>query len=400
MDSSNRVYNETSSDSYQQNYQYQNQNQQQQYDNNNLYEYDNSNEATGRTNRVTDRVKEILAPVLSADGMANNSNNNDKRSLIIPKLFYFFYFGAFGSLLPLLSIYFKQMAMSPLRVGILLGTRPFIEFIAAPFWSHIGDKFNINKKILLVSLLCWTVFNIGLTVIKPPVHSCLMHNKTHIFFSGLRRGDMEIIKPVVNDLVPGGQRVINKRHLLTTTTPIPQFETLLRNKRRKTSEIKFTTSNEEIDNYSTVKDDDDDDESTTVDPTTDDNEEDQFTIQSTLAPKSTKISENYFGASGLDSHSVRSKIIFLNDTTLKFVKPLLQTSTVYDVDAVTHAFYIFWIWIIIGEFVCSPAITIADKCCMEYLGESRAHLYGRQRMFGSLGWGLSMFIVGILLGNS
>ncbi len=53
-----------------------------------------------------------------------------------------------------------------------------------------------------------------------------------------------------------------------------------------------------------------------------------------------------------------------------------------------------------GEFFSAPAITLADQCTLQYLGPQRADLYGRQRMFGSLGWAVAMFSVGILLDHS
>jgi hypothetical protein len=54
----------------------------------------------------------------------------------------------------------------------------------------------------------------------------------------------------------------------------------------------------------------------------------------------------------------------------------------------------------LGEFFSAPAITMADSCTLQYLGASRADLYGRQRMFGSLGWALAMFSVGLILDHS
>lgn len=53
----------------------------------------------------------------------------------------------------------------------------------------------------------------------------------------------------------------------------------------------------------------------------------------------------------------------------------------------------------IGEFFSAPAITLADSAVITLLGED-ADKYGHQRMFGSLGWGISMFIVGIVLDHS
>jgi hypothetical protein len=52
-----------------------------------------------------------------------------RKDLRIPRAFYFFFFAAFGSLSPLMAIYFKQMAFSSTQVGILFGFRPFVEFL-------------------------------------------------------------------------------------------------------------------------------------------------------------------------------------------------------------------------------------------------------------------------------
>lgn len=55
--------------------------------------------------------------------------------------------------------------------------------------------------------------------------------------------------------------------------------------------------------------------------------------------------------------------------------------------------------VVIGEFFSAPAITLADSAVITLLGED-ADRYGHQRMFGSLGWGLAMFFVGIALDQS
>jgi hypothetical protein len=62
------------------------------------------------------------------------------RELIIAKLFYLFFFSAFGSLLPLMAIYFKNMGMTPTQAGILIGIRPFVGYLSAPFWADIADR--------------------------------------------------------------------------------------------------------------------------------------------------------------------------------------------------------------------------------------------------------------------
>lgn len=69
-----------------------------------------------------------------------------QRDLVIARLFYIFYFASFGSLFPLLAIYFKQLGMNASQAGLLLGTRPLVEFAARPFWSSFANKFRkVNK---------------------------------------------------------------------------------------------------------------------------------------------------------------------------------------------------------------------------------------------------------------
>jgi hypothetical protein len=100
--------------------------QQQDHDQTELYEYNNDqNSATSRIGNLfgstlLQKPPEVLrrAPDL-LDSLPTHVN----RTLLFAKLFYFWYFAAFGSLFPLMSIYFKQMGMGPSYCGILMGFR-------------------------------------------------------------------------------------------------------------------------------------------------------------------------------------------------------------------------------------------------------------------------------------
>lgn len=71
-----------------------------------------------------------------------------QRDLVIARLFYIFYFASFGSLFPLLAVYFKQLGLNASQAGILLGVRPLVEFAARPFWSSFANKFRkVNNYI-------------------------------------------------------------------------------------------------------------------------------------------------------------------------------------------------------------------------------------------------------------
>lgn len=64
-----------------------------------------------------------------------------QQGLTVAKLFYFFFFSAFGSLFPLMGVYFKQLGMDAAQAGFLSGIRPIIEYLATPFWSGISDRY-------------------------------------------------------------------------------------------------------------------------------------------------------------------------------------------------------------------------------------------------------------------
>lgn len=62
------------------------------------------------------------------------------QELLMVKTFYFFFYSAFGSLFPLMGVYFKQMGMNAGHCGLLIGSRPFVEFLSAPFWGSYADR--------------------------------------------------------------------------------------------------------------------------------------------------------------------------------------------------------------------------------------------------------------------
>ncbi|KAM4537971.1 major facilitator superfamily domain-containing protein 6-A-like isoform 1-T1 [Fundulus diaphanus] len=94
--------------------------------------------------------------------------------LLISKVFYFFFYAAYGSLHPLLAVYYKQLGMTASRSGLLVGIRYFIEFCSAPFWGVVADRFRKGKAVLLFSVMCWLVFNCGIGFVQPAEMKCVV----------------------------------------------------------------------------------------------------------------------------------------------------------------------------------------------------------------------------------
>lgn len=121
---------------------------------------------------LMDTMPRINLPFL--DALVQKVN----RDLLVSKMFYFFFYSAFGSLFPLMGVYFKQLGMNPAQVGILTGVRPFIEIFSAPFWNSLAERFHKSKALLLFSVLSWIVFTHSLAHIRPPASACVAFNDT------------------------------------------------------------------------------------------------------------------------------------------------------------------------------------------------------------------------------
>lgn len=93
--------------------------------------------------------------------------------LLTVKTFYFFFYSAFGSLFPLMGVYFKQMGMNAGQCGLLIGTRPFVEFLSAPFWGGLADRWRKGRTLLLASLGAWVVFTLPLSWVQPAAVACV-----------------------------------------------------------------------------------------------------------------------------------------------------------------------------------------------------------------------------------
>lgn len=99
------------------------------------------------------------------------------RYLLVSKVFYFFFYAAYGSLHPLLAVFYKQLGMNPFQSGLVVGIRYFIEFCSAPFWGIVADRYRKGKAVLLFSVFCWLVFNCGIGFVKPASMSCRSENQ-------------------------------------------------------------------------------------------------------------------------------------------------------------------------------------------------------------------------------
>lgn len=257
------------------------------------------------------------------------------QELLFVKTFYFFFYSAFGSLFPLMGVYFKQMGMNPLQGGFLIGCRPFVEFLSAPFWGSYADRCKKGKMLLLASLTSWILFTLPIGFIQPPATSCIRANSPTSF-------------SLVEPQVPSPR--IHKRSIGDPSTELGELNDAL---------LAAIGSNNLLNRT----------------------RRDVPWVDAGISPIQVNYTTNY------------NPKVHRN-----WVSPLFS-SIVYTYDDIQKAFFLLFLLIVIGEFFSAPAITLADSAVITLLGEN-ADKYGHQRMFGSLGWGLAMFFVGIALDHS
>ncbi|NWR98995.1 MFSD6 protein, partial [Motacilla alba] len=275
--------------------------------------------------------------------------NND---LLISKVFYFFFYSAYGSLYPLLPVYYKQLGMTPSQSGLLVGIRYFIEFCSAPFWGVVADRFKKGKIVLLFSLLCWVLFNLGIGFVRPATLRC----------------------------VPKGLPPAHPTNASSLLTTIPQNTSMSSPLTTVSAASPKVRGRRDLVTSSSVTL-----ETTFLVPTQSNGED--FTLENSthLILESTTTSPASLGNTTLSSTpaSISTKPM-----------PSDQAVLVYDQQEVEAIFLLILLVVIIGEFFSASSVTIVDTITLQYLGKHRDR-YGLQRMWGSLGWGLAMLSVGI-----
>ncbi len=114
----------------------------------------------------------------------SNANENDERccprinrQYVVPKGFFFFFYASQGTLMPYLTLFFKQLQLSAGQVGVVAGIKPYIAFIFIPIWGYIADK---TKKAKWIYTLAMLTFATGYFMfsLAPAEHVCKLSSNS------------------------------------------------------------------------------------------------------------------------------------------------------------------------------------------------------------------------------
>lgn len=78
--------------------------------------------------------------------------SNAQDSMIPAKAFYFLYYGAAGSLIPFLVLYYEQLGLTGRQIGTLTGLTPLVTLFSAPLWGGAADASKRHGLVLTLAI--------------------------------------------------------------------------------------------------------------------------------------------------------------------------------------------------------------------------------------------------------
>lgn len=308
--------------------------------------------------------------------LAKKILNTVDKDLVVPKLSFFFFFMATGAFLPYLGVFYKQLWLTARQSGILLGVRPFVKMLCSPLWGMVTDVCNKPKLILLVSILGTTVAHFSQSIVSPFHLPCYPDvNRTN--FSQIRsnlfaqystdRSSRQSGFPATstrlqeNSLVKGADQTnySSAENAGTTVGGSMAPEKFLRNNDfNKQKEL-----GKEVHpfDYGTVQEESMED----TGPRHEDKPREITDANSKILTKNKK----------------RKNPNMKNDFRVKDNQSIFATLLVI---------------VFLGEFIAAPAPMLTDSGTLGILS-GREHQYGRQRLFGSVGWGIGSLMSGAVV---
>ena len=379
--------------------------------------------------------------------------------LIPYKLFCFFLYGAYGSLLPYLPLYFKQLGIQAFEAGVIIGIRPMVQIIGAPFFGALADRFRMGKVLLFGGVGGWICKALLLLTVRPHNQKCisLYENTTgNVKFTQINVvslwGKQAKDRGVWSLITDNKTVLVEKPNMLPLYSLREQQQ--VKHKKQNNSKLLYELKKKDLYDRETYK------FGGKSKRVLDTSISEDFSFDKLISKKNLSLfeakAENYDSTTSyqaerkktyiVEAHTekirrIRKAILLKRPVNIKprckrFIaeenitsllpkpeqwqsfqaklkklglvvsqiarsfEPKLNVTVTYvtQIDAyeVYFMFVIFTFLIILGEFLESPTYTLSDASLLDRLGEDREY-YGNIRMFGSLGWALASLFVGYLV---
>ena len=337
--------------------------------------------------KVSDQeLPPLYESVNSKDSEENPSPcSHINRTLLPFKAFYYFFYGAIGSLFPFITLYFRHLWLSPTQAGLLVGLRPIIQSITTPFWALVADRFNAKKIVLFIGLCGWLFSHASLLLVpagKKPL-SCA-ENSTHV-----TKRSVELSYPLPKN-------ILGKEH-----NPYPQ-EILDYNP----VDISYASPNDMASKKHNKNPPDSLDYNSAASNMKlleKENPHDQVRFSRKKNPNKPSLQNLLNISSEVKTEAtIQPSLANIDEFNLDSTSNQNGKGSWWSISSMHlpletwHTFTYLFLIILIGNLFAAPAQTMANTATLQVLGDD-THKYGAQRCFGSIGWGVSAFVVGMLV---
>jgi PPP family 3-phenylpropionic acid transporter len=97
-----------------------------------------------------------------------------RNPLPVARLVYFLYYTGFGIYLPFINIYYADIGLSGLQIGLINTLSPLVGMLSAPVWGILNDRYGKTRVLLAVAvvgsiLAGWGISAAGTFIVLVPI---------------------------------------------------------------------------------------------------------------------------------------------------------------------------------------------------------------------------------------
>lgn len=314
------------------------------------------------------------------------------KAYLVSKVFYFFFFSAQGSLLPYLALFFKQLELPASQIGAITGMKPYIAFFFIPFWGCVADRFKKGKLLFVVSMIAVILGMVAYALV--PINICETESTVSVSRRAMpRRFDDSSYSKDVRSAIQHTSFPFHQpderptRNMKTRPGDDAQLHKKLKLKREKLlNEWRHSHISKLIRKVSSME------ETMKLDGFNENLKLVRFNVETSRRARQGSNNETSLdGVSEMADESLeetpwsQSDMIALQGQKSKKNPPRRNT----------FIFLYLLLATIFSTILSCPSLTLADTATVNLLKQNdETHKYGKQRMWGSVGYGSMAFLVG------
>ncbi|KAG4070995.1 hypothetical protein HA402_001432 [Bradysia odoriphaga] len=304
------------------------------------------------------------------------------KEMLPMKAHYFFFNAGTSTVVPFMPTLIRQLGFSSFIVGTIYTILPVVGLLAKPIFGAIADRFQLQRMLFLFFLILTAVTFFAINFLPELNHKASVELHCHSSISELRYcGSVEDC--VLNDLVK--EHPDNETNLLFNCDVVPDKWMLdyICDKWQKNVDC--------------------------------DSSRREFNMHTTNSLNSIENIGSclFFGVKKAEmivgdvNHNI-SCPTHLNDTQYFKVECEGSCNNELTMKAITETkinnsnvvnmleFWLLLLFLALSWAGMAVVVSVGDAICFSMLGE-RSHLYGNQRLWGSVGWGVFSVIAGLLV---